>query len=83
MANRGMEGRIDGQTKGQTDVWKFPPVFYWTSALWGRCSKTTRYLKIFETDGPMDRRTDGLTDQWTDGLTDRPTWQGEELRVRD
>ena len=23
--------------EGRTDVWKFTPVFYRTSALWGRC----------------------------------------------
>ena len=27
---------------GRTDVWKFPPVFYRTSALWGRCPKRKR-----------------------------------------
>ena len=29
-----------GGTEGRTDVWKFPPVFYRTSALWGRCPKS-------------------------------------------
>ena len=33
---------------------EIPPVFYRTSALWGRCPK---------------RVTDGLTDGWTDGWT--------------
>ena len=27
---------------GRTDVSKFPPVFYRTSALWGRCPKSVR-----------------------------------------
>ena len=40
MANGGgTDGRKDGRTDGRTDVWKFPPVFYRTSALWGRCPK--------------------------------------------
>ena len=42
-----MEGRTEGQKErrterqkdGRTDVSKFPPVFYRTSALWGRCPK--------------------------------------------
>ena len=34
-----MDGRTDGRKDGRTDVWKFPPVFYRTSALWGRCPK--------------------------------------------
>ena len=34
----------DGRTDGRTDVWKFPPVFYRTSALWGRCPKTAKML---------------------------------------
>ena len=29
----------DGRTDGRTDVSKFPPVSYRTSALWGRCPK--------------------------------------------
>ena len=29
----------DGRKDGRTDVWKFTPVFYRTSALWGRCPK--------------------------------------------
>ena len=33
------EGRKDGWKDGRTDVSKFPPVFYRTSALWGRCPK--------------------------------------------
>ena len=32
-------GGTDGRKDGRTDVWKFPPVFYRTSALWGRCPK--------------------------------------------
>ena len=32
-------GGTDGRTDGRTDVSKFPPVFYRTSALWGRCPK--------------------------------------------
>merc|ERR1711911_190597 len=39
---------MDGRTS------RNPPVFYRTSALWGRCPK---------------RVTDGLTDGWTDGWT--------------
>ena len=33
-------GGMDGQTDGWTDVSKFPPVFYRTSALWGCCPKS-------------------------------------------
>ena len=36
---RGGDGRKDGWTDGRTDVSKFPPVSYRTSALWGRCPK--------------------------------------------
>ena len=32
-------GGTDGRKDGRTDVWKFPPVSYRTSALWGRCPK--------------------------------------------
>ena len=43
MVNRG-DGRTDGRTEerkdGQTDISKFPPVFYRTLALWGRCPKS-------------------------------------------
>ena len=41
-------GGGDVQTDGRTDVRKFTPVSYRTSALWGRCPKR----------GPTDRRTD-------------------------
>ena len=33
-------GRMDKQKDGRMDVSKFPPVFYRTSALWGRCPKS-------------------------------------------
>ena len=33
------DGWTDGRKDGRTDVSKFPPVFYRTSALWGRCPK--------------------------------------------
>ena len=33
------DGRTDRRTDGRTDVWKFTPVSYRTSALWGRCPK--------------------------------------------
>ena len=35
---RGLRGG-DVRTYGRTDVWKFTPVSYRTSALWGRCPK--------------------------------------------
>ena len=35
----GGDVRKDGRKDGQTDVWKFTPVSYRTSALWGRCPK--------------------------------------------
>ena len=34
-----MDGRMEGRKDGRMDVWKFTPVFYRTSALWGRCPK--------------------------------------------
>ena len=30
---------VGGGTDGRTDVWKFTPMSYKTSALWGRCPK--------------------------------------------
>ena len=39
MLKGGTDGRKDGRKDGRTDVSKFPPVFYRTSALWGRCPK--------------------------------------------
>ena len=36
------DGRKDGRKDGRTDVSKFPPVSYRTSALWGRCPKRRR-----------------------------------------
>ena len=33
----------DGRTDGRTDVRKFTPVSYRTSALWGRCPKSTSF----------------------------------------
>ena len=33
------DGGTEGRKDGRTDVWKFPPVSYRTSALWGRCPK--------------------------------------------
>ena len=39
IAKGGDEWR-DGQTDGKTEVWKFPPVFYRTLALWGPCPKS-------------------------------------------
>merc|ERR1712002_1360442 len=35
-------GRTDGRTYVRTDVRKFTPVSYRTSALWGRCPKRER-----------------------------------------
>ena len=35
------EGRMDGRT----DVWKFTPVSYRTSALWGRCPNGCKSLR--------------------------------------
>ena len=32
-------GGTEGRMEGRTDVWKFPPVSYRTSALCGRCPK--------------------------------------------
>ena len=42
-------GRVDKQTDGRmdghTDVWKFTPVSYRTSALWGRCPKSRKSVR--------------------------------------
>ena len=43
MFNRGADKRMDGQM----DVWKFPPVFYRTPALWGRCPKRKKKSENF------------------------------------
>ena len=43
----GTYGRTDGRMDGRTDVWKFTPVSYRTSALWGRCPKSTPALRDF------------------------------------
>ena len=40
----GTEGWTDGRTDGRTDIWKFTPVSYRTSALWGRCPKRRTML---------------------------------------
>ena len=40
------EGGKDGRKDGRTDVSKFPPVSYRTSALWGRCPKRRRKFPI-------------------------------------
>ena len=40
----------------RTDVWKFTPVSYRTSALWDRCPK--RLQRDGPTDGPTDLPTD-------------------------
>ena len=34
-------GGADGRTDVWTDIWKFTPVSFRTSALWGRCPKST------------------------------------------
>ena len=47
-----------GGTYGGTDVWKFTPVSYRTSALWGRCPKSGR-----KTDGYRGRQTVKQTDR--------------------
>ena len=49
-----------GGVDGRTDVWKFTPVSYRTSALWGRCPKRG------PTDEPTEGRMDGRTDVWMD-----------------
>ena len=43
--DRRTDGRTEGRKDGRTDVWKFPPVSYRTSALWGRCPKRKIKLK--------------------------------------
>ena len=40
---RGASGGMYVRTYGRTDVWKFTPVSYRTSALWGRCPKSNGY----------------------------------------
>ena len=39
IANGGGMNRLT-DTDGKTEVWKFPPVFYGTLALWGPCPKS-------------------------------------------
>ena len=43
--NRWMDRWTDGQMDRQKDIWKFTPVPYRTSALWGRCPKRTKKKK--------------------------------------
>ena len=38
-SKRGLSSLGGGHTDGRMDVWKFTPVSYRTSALWGRCPK--------------------------------------------
>ena len=38
---RGLGGGTYVRKDGRTDVWKFTPVSYRTSAIWGRCPKRT------------------------------------------
>ena len=40
------DGRTDGWMDGRTDIWKFTPVSYRTSALWGRCPAPTPLLQL-------------------------------------
>ena len=42
----GGDVRTNGRTDVQTDVWKFTPVTYRTSALWGRCPALTPLLHL-------------------------------------
>ena len=46
----GRGGGMYGRTYGQTDVWKFTPVSYRTSALWGRCPKRKKENQDPEVD---------------------------------
>ena len=49
-----VNGGGDGWKDRRTDIWKFPPVFYRTSACWDRCPKRdkkklkTRYVRVAE-----------------------------------
>ena len=42
----------DVRTYGRTDVWKFTPVSYRTSALWGRCPALTPLLQLITPSRP-------------------------------
>ena len=48
--DRGKNGQTDGcterRTDGRMDIWKFTPVSYRTSALWGRCPALTPLLHL-------------------------------------
>ena len=39
LGKAGRDGQTDGQMYGRADIWKFTPVSYRTSALWGCCPK--------------------------------------------
>ena len=39
-------GGTEGGKDGRTDIWKFTPVSYRTSALWGRCPKNGRRYQL-------------------------------------
>ena len=66
---KGGDGRTDGRTEGRkdgrTDVSKFPPVFYSTSALWGRCPKRP--------DVRPRRNAGEISNAWNNGIPDKRT----------
>ena len=56
-----VSGGTDGRREGRTDAWKFPPVFYRTSALWGRCPKRVRMgSKVVPTDKVYRQSDDSI-----------------------
>ena len=78
-------GGTDGRTDRRTYVSKFPPVFYRTSALWGRCPKAKSRperanlkprranLKPRRVNLMLNGGGDGWKDGWTDRRMDRRT----------
>ena len=77
--------RIDsfggGRMDVRTDVWKFTPVSYRTSALWGRCplNRLTKHLGRSSNAKTARKRRKKLTR--TDRPTDRPTDIAGQSRV--
>ena len=44
-----MDGRTDVRMDRRMDIWKFTPVSYRTSALWGRCPKSkTKSVRLLK-----------------------------------
>ena len=71
-----------GRTDVWTDVWKFTPVSYRTSALWGRCPKRRRNFCICESIGhwPLQGRSPKRTERRKENRKEGKKKGGKEGR---